>query len=359
MEAYVVLDGSRGEGGGQILRTGLALCGLMGRPLEIAHIRSGRRKPGLAAQHLTGVRAVARVTGGTVEGAELGSQKLRFVPGPIRGGDFILDVSEVQASAGSVGLLFQAVLPVLAYAPEPSALTLKGGTHVNWAPPLHYLRDALLPALRMLGLWADIDIETWGWYPGGGGVATARTRPVTELRPIRLVARPDLERLELLSVVSNLPVQIARRQQDRAQRRLRDEGITPHIQTAKVPSPGKGTFVFVLAHYEDVRAGFSALGELGKPAERVADKAVDAFFGHHRTGCPVDPHLADQLIPYMALAAGRSELAVSAATRHLMTVAEVTEEITGAEIEVEGEIGKPGKVMVEGMGFRNPADGGS
>lgn len=359
MASGVVLDGSRGEGGGQILRTGMALCALMGRPLKIVRIRAGRRNPGLAAQHLTGVRALVEITGGEVEGAAMGSQTLRFSPGPIRGGAYTFDVSGVQASAGSVGLLFQAVAPVLAYAPEPSRLTLKGGTHVRWAPPVHYLQGVLLPALARMGLSAGIEAETWGWYPEGGGTARAEVRPVEALRGMDLTARSDLERVDLLSAVSNLPVSIARRQQDRALRRLQDAGLPQRIdnpmlrvETFRAPSPGKGTFVFLLAHYGAVRAGFSALGELGKPAERVADEAVDALLAHHAGGQAVDPHLTDQLVPYLALAEGQSAFATSRVTQHLLTVAEVTAEITGARIEVEGEEGGPGRVTVEGIGFR-------
>ncbi len=356
MQSPVVLDGSHGEGGGQILRTGLALCALTGRPLEMVRIREGRRNPGLAAQHLTGVRAVAEITGGSVEGAEMGSRELRFVPGLIRGGDYRFDVSEAQASAGSVGLLFQAVAPVLAFAPVPSRLTLKGGTHVKWAPPIHFLEGVLLPALSKTGLEGTVHTETWGWYPEGGGTARARVQPVNGLRSLILTERPELDRVDLLSVVSNLPVQIAQRQQDRARKRLEDAGIPLRIETAKVPSPGKGTFVFLLAHYRDIRAGFGSLGELGKPAETVADEAVEAFLAHHQTGRPVDPHLADQILPFLALAEGQSTIATSEITQHLATVAEVAGEITGAKIEIEGEIGAPGSVTVEGIGFRRSGE---
>lgn len=351
MGSVVVLDGSRGEGGGQILRTGMALCALMGRPLEIVRIRAGRRNPGLAAQHLTGVRALVEITGGSVEGASIGSRALRFSPGPIRGGAYTFDVSEAQASAGSVGMLFQAVAPALAYAPEPSRLTLKGGTHVKWAPPVHYLQEVLLPTLARTGLGAEIETETWGWYPEGGGVARAEVRPAGALSGIDLTARPGLERVDLLSAVSNLPVSIARRQQDRAQRRLQDAGLPLRVETFRAPSPGKGTFVFLLARYGAMRAGFSALGELGRPAEQVADEAVDALLAHHEAGQAVDPHLSDQLVLYLALAEGRSAFATSRVTQHLLTAAEVAAEIAGARVEVEGEVGGPGKVTVEGIGF--------
>jgi RNA 3'-terminal phosphate cyclase (ATP) len=298
------------------------------------------------------VRALAEITGGEVEGAFIGSQALRFAPGPIRGGVFAFDVSEVQASAGSVGLLFQAVAPALAYAPEPSRVTLRGGTHVRWAPPVHYLQGVLLAGLARMGLSAGIEAETWGWYPEGGGTARMEVRPVEALQGVDLTARPDLERVDLLSAVSNLPLSIARRQQDRALRRLRDAGLPVRVETFRAPSPGKGTFVFLLAHYGAVRAGFSALGEIGKPAERVADEAVDALLVHHAGGQAVDPHLTDQLVPYLALAEGASALATSCVTQHLMTVAEVTAEITGARVAVEGGEGGPGRVRVDGIGFK-------
>ena len=351
MASPVILDGSRGEGGGQILRTAMALCALTGRGLQIERIRANRRNPGLAAQHLTGVKAVAEICGGTVEGAEIGSQSLRLDPGTIRGGRYTFDVSAVRASAGSAGMLFQTVLPLLAFGDGPSELMLKGGTHTKWAPPIHFLREVLLPALRTTSLVAEIDTETWGWYPQGGGVCRAAIQPVDALRPVRLADRPALERVDLLSVVSNLPVSIARRQQDRARKRLEDAGIPLRIETAKAPSPGKGTFVFLLAHYGEHRAGFSSLGELGKPAERVADEAVDAFLAHHGSAQPVDSFLADQIVIFLALAEGRSTFTTPEVTRHLVTVAEVTSEITEAEIRIEGEVGEAGMVEVEGIGL--------
>ena len=337
MGAEVVLDGSRGEGGGQILRTAMALCTLLGRPLAISNIRAGRGAPGLAAQHLTGVRAVCTACGGTVEGADLGSQTLRFVPGPIRGGKFTFDVSEVRASAGSVGMLYLALLPVLAFAPEPSRIELKGGTHTKWAPPVHYLRDVLLPALARMGLDATIDVDTWGWYPQGGGTARAEIRPTPVLSPLDLTTRPALDAVHLMSTVSNLPLQIARRQQDRARKRLADAGVPVHIEAAKAPSPGKGTFVFVRPDYGEVNAGFSSLGELGKPAETVADEAVDAFCEHDGTDAPVDPHLADQILPYMALAEGHSRVSVAAITDHCRTNVWVIEQFLPVGFEVDEE----------------------
>jgi RNA 3'-terminal phosphate cyclase (ATP) len=329
----------------------MALCALTGRSLEIDRIRANRRKLGLAAQHLTGVKAVARICGGTLEGAEIGSQRLRFQPGPIAGGSYRFDVSEVRASAGSSGMLFQTVLPVLAFAGAPSELVLKGGTHTKWAPPIHFLKEVLLPTLKSTGLDTGLDVETWGWYPQGGGVCRATIQPVDALEPVHLTGRPVLEHVDLLSVVSNLPVSIARRQQDRARKRLEDAGIPLRIETTKAPSPGKGTFVFLLAHYGAHRAGFSALGELGKPAETVADEAVDAFLAHHGSEGPVDPYLADQMVIFLALARGRSTFATSQVTPHLVTVAEVAGEITGAEIKIEGEAGEPGRVEIDGVGL--------
>ena len=172
----------------------------------------------------------------------------------------------------------------LRFVPGPARLALKGGTHLKWASPVHFLGDVQWPALSKTGLECRVHTETWGWYPEGGGTARARVQPVNVLRSLTPTERPDLNRVDLLSVVSNLPVQIARWQQDRDRKRLKDARIPLRIETAKAPSPGKGTFVFLLAQYGNIKAGFSSLGEIDKPAEQVAHEAVDAFLAHHRNG---------------------------------------------------------------------------
>ena len=346
------IDGSYGEGGGQILRTSMSLAALLGVELEIVHIRAGRKKPGLMAQHLTGVQATAEITDGELEGAELGSQTVRFRPGEIQGGSYLFDVSEVRASAGSTGMIFQSIAPVLAFAGERSEVVLKGGTHTNWAPPIDYLREVFLPMVRGMNLNLTIETEHWGWYPEGRGVVRVTVAPTSSLKGIDMTDRRDLIGIEGRSVLSNLPISIAERQRDRTLKRLEAEGLGARIDVAEVPSVGRGTFLFLLIRYAGGVSGFSALGARRKRAERVADEAVVPFLDHHRSGAAVDPHLADQLILYMALAGGRSTLEVSRISQHLLTNIWVIAQFLPVRFEVEGCLDEPGHVAVDGIEHR-------
>ncbi|RMG48372.1 MAG: RNA 3'-phosphate cyclase, partial [Acidobacteria bacterium] len=237
MDRELIIDGSTGEGGGQILRTSLALSALLDRPVEIINIRRGRKNPGLQPQHLTAVRAMATIARARVEGAELGSQRLHFAPQGIAAGRYTFDVAAVRASAGSVGLIFQAVAPALFAASESSRLTLKGGTHVPWSPPTTYLESVFLPALERLGLRGTMNTLRWGWYPRGGGVVEATITPGRPIAPLHLEDRGELVSLECLSVVSNLPRSIAHRQRDRLLQRLAEKGLSAGSEILDAPSP--------------------------------------------------------------------------------------------------------------------------
>ena len=348
----IYVNGSAGEGGGQILRTSVALAALLGAALEIDRIRAHRKKPGLRPQHLTAVEAVARITGAAVEGATLGSCRLHLRPGSIRGGDYVFDVAQVQRSAGSVGLLLQAVLPVLAFASTPSSLVLRGGTHVPWSPPAEYLRQVFTPTVEAMHLHIELETEEWGWYPEGGGRMRAAVAPVPILQALDLTERGELEEIVGLSAVSNLPRQIAARQREQALGQLEAAGLDAGIEQTSCPSPGKGTAVFLLARYERALAGFSALGARGKPAEQVADEAVAELLAHHRTAAAVDPFLADQVVLYMALAGGRSAVTVSRISQHLLTNIQVVERFLPVRFAVEGDLGEAGRVAVEGISYR-------
>jgi RNA 3'-terminal phosphate cyclase (ATP) len=346
----LVIDGSHGEGGGQILRTSLAMAALLGRDLEIINIRRGRKNPGLQPQHLTAVRAMAAITNGQLTGDALGSQQLVFHPQQPTGGHYEFDVAQVKASAGSVGLIFQAVAPALFFASQPSRLTLKGGTHVAWSPPTTYLERVFLPTLDRMGLQASMTTHQWGWYPKGGGLAEAALTPAAGVKPIELNDRGALLRIEGLSVVSNLPLKIAERQRDQFLRRLKGMEMSAEFEVTSVPSIGQGTFILAIAHYEGAVAGFSALGERGKPAERVADDAFHEFQRYNASGQAVETHLADQLLIYMVLAKGVSSFTTSQITQHLLTNCWVIEQCLPVTFTIEGELGEPGRVQVEGIG---------
>jgi len=322
----IEIDASYGEGGGQILRSALSLAALTGQTVRLVNIRAGRPNPGLQAQHLTAVQAVAQICSASLEGAELGSRTLTFSPGKSpQAGRYVFDVAEARklGSAGSTGLVFQTILLPLALADGESRVTLRGGTHTAWAPPFDYLVHVYLPTLARLGVDAEIAIGRWGWYPQGGGEVQAIVRgrgfdrrPFT---PLQLTDRGPLKRLWGLSATSNLPDHIGERQRQRVIETLQQHGLKPHIQLVRAPSPGPGTCVIIFAHCEHSTAGFTAYGQRGKPAEKVAEEACQAFLRWYKSNAAVDPHLADQLVLPLALAEGPSAFTTSEITNHLRT----------------------------------------
>ncbi len=353
-ETLVIIDGSHGEGGGQVLRTTLTLSALLGQPVRLEHVRAGRKNPGLAPQHLTAVRAVAQVCAAQVDGAALGSQTLTFTPqAPPQAGNYHFDVAQSAkgGSAGAISLILQAVLLPLTCANGRSKLTLKGGTHVPWSPPVHYLAGVYLPTLARRGIEASIELERWGFYPLGGGEVRAEIRGkrrTDQWAGLMIQAPGDLVRVRVLSAAANLPAHIRERQARRAVQRLEAAGIRRYkLEVVDAPSPGQGTVVFLLAEYDSVVAGFTGLGARGKPAEAVADEAVDAFLAHHRSGAAVDPHLADQLILPLALASQPSVFTTSQVTDHLLTNAWVVQQLLKVNVRISGDVGHTGQIDIE------------
>ncbi|OGW40990.1 MAG: RNA 3'-terminal-phosphate cyclase [Nitrospirae bacterium GWD2_57_9] len=340
------IDGSYGEGGGQILRTSLALSCLTGTPVEIVNIRQARSRPGLQPQHLTAVRAATVISGAVAEGAAIGSSTLRFEPGPVEGGDYSFDVSEIKGSAGSTSLVLQTILLPLFFAARPSTIILIGGTHVPWSPTFHYLQQVFLPFISRMQVNVDLNLEQWGWYPKGGGRVKAKVVPARELKPLVINDRGGVRRITGLSAVSNLPEDIAHRQRARTVKVLGENDIRAEIEIASGPSIGKGTLLFLLAEFENIKAGFGSLGAIGKRAETVADEASREMIDYLTSEGALDQHLADQIIPYLALAAGRSEFSTTRITRHLLTNIWVVKQFLDVDIQVEGREGEKGKITI-------------
>lgn len=342
----IKIDGSHGEGGGQILRTALALSCVTGKPFEIHDIRMGREKPGLQAQHLTCIRGAQLISRADVDEAKLGSRTLRFSPREVTGNKYIFDVSEIKGSAGSATLVLQAILPPLAVAGTASMVTVKGGTHVEWSPSYHYMRDVLLPLLGKIGIKAGLDIEKWGWYPIGGGKLSASVEPAKKLSPISITERGRLKNISGISAASNLPISLAERQRDHGNWLLKGAGLSANMEIVSAPSTGKGTFFFILAEFENVRAGFSALGATGKSAESVAEEAVRPFIEFLNSEGALDPYLADQIIPYIGICNGNSTFTTSRITKHLLTNLWVTQKFLPVEIGLEGREGELGTISI-------------
>jgi RNA 3'-terminal phosphate cyclase (ATP) len=345
----LTIDGAQGEGGGQILRTALALALATGTPFRMERIRAGRARPGLLRQHLTAVEAAAAVGGAGVEGAALGSQALVFRPRSVRPGDYQLRVG----TAGSVCLVLQAVLPALLTAGGPSRLALEGGTHNPAAPPFDFLALAFLPLLRRMGARVEATLERWGFYPAGGGRVTVRVGPAARLEPLVLLERGAVRRRRARAVVARLPRSIAERELAVIGRRLGwgpaelevvalDPGGAPARTTAAGPGPGNVVMLEIeSAEVTEVVTGF---GERGVRAEAVAEGAAEEARRYLAAGVPAGPHLADQLLLPLALA-GAGAFRTGTLSPHATTSIAVLRRFLDVDVRVEPTAGRG--VLVE------------
>jgi RNA 3'-terminal phosphate cyclase (ATP) len=338
----IEIDGSYGEGGGQILRTALALSAILRKPFALFNIRSERKNPGLQAQHLAAVETLAQITKAQTEGVKFGSQRIIFNPKKPHSGIYQFEIK----TAGAVTLLLQAIFLPLCLSEGISRVTLIGGTHVQWSPSFHYFSEILLPTLERIGVSAQAAIAKWGFYPNGGGRIQLTISPLQELRPISLLDRGALKNIRGISAISNLPRHVADRQKEQALRRIQSElQIEAEITVLdNVPSNGTGSFLFLLAECENGLAGFSSLGARGRPAEKVADEAVDSLKDYLLSDGCIDPYLADQLVPFMVLARGNSSFTTTRITEHLLTNLWVTQRFINVKISTEGETGARGNV---------------
>ncbi|MBI4903244.1 MAG: RNA 3'-terminal phosphate cyclase [Acidobacteria bacterium] len=295
----VRIDGSFGEGGGQILRSSLTLSLVTGTPFAIEKIRAHREKPGLLRQHLTAVLAAAEVGGATVDGAVLGSTSLRFTPGKVRGGEYRFAVG----TAGSGTLVFQTVLPALLLAGAPSHVTIEGGTHNHAAPPYHFLARTFLPLVERMGAQCTLQFDKYGFYPAGGGRFTACITPVPRLTPIVLGERSEITTRRIVAVVANLARHIAQREVDTAGGMLNWSHDTHVIESTR-ESIGPGNVVMIEIATHDVTEMFTAFGQLGVSAEKVATTAAKEAREYLASRASAAEHLTDQLLLPMALAGG-------------------------------------------------------
>lgn len=341
--AMVSIDGSEGEGGGQILRSALALSALTGVPFEIYNIRAGRKNPGLQAQHLMSVHAAKEISGADVEGASPGSGRIAFRPGRVRGGRYRFSVS----TAGSVGLVLQAIYLPLELAQQPSEVVIDGGTHVAWAPTYNYLEEAWLHFMRLIGIEVSLQILKAGFYPHGGGAIEARFAGRASIRPIHLEQRGQLLEIRGYSAHSNLSEEVAHRQVSEAKRLLDLGGLRAKFTTASLSSLSKNTTFALTARFEKTVCCYTALGEKGKRAEEVAAEACLKFFDFLQTKAAVDEYMADQLLLPLAMAQGKSVYTASKITDHLLTNASTVAKFVDVELYIDGEKGKEGLVSIE------------
>lgn len=348
----LLLDGRQGEGGGQVLRTSLSMAILTQRPFRLTHLRANRTKPGLRPQHLTAVRAAAALCNARLTGAALNSQTLEFHPqSPPPGGETLFDVSDAAqgGSAGAVTLILQAILWPLLFASSPSRIVLRGGTHVPFSPPFHYLTQVALPAFARLGTRVELSLQAWGWYPAGGGQLTAVIHPITHLQAATFAAHP-IQQVNGLAAVTNLPAHIPQRMARRAHNLLADAGLQPSIQPLRETGRGPGAGIMLWAE----GVGATALGRKGLPADQVAETAVAQLRAFIDNKVAVDQYLADQLLIPMALATGRSSFTTSRITRHTLTNAALLRQWLDVDIQIDGAENQPGQVTITGSSYQKP-----
>ncbi|HII38382.1 TPA: RNA 3'-phosphate cyclase [Candidatus Micrarchaeota archaeon] len=343
----IELDGSHGEGGGQLLRTALSLSVLLRKPFRITNIRAKRPSPGLRAQHLACVQALAELSNAEVEGAELHSIEFCFTPLELKaGGVFKFDIK----TAGSTLLLLQALLPPLVFARSKTVLELQGGTCARFAPPQLYLQRVFLPAVAKMGLRAEINVEKWGWFPKGGGILKAEVQRASQLTAFDCNARRALRSIDCIAASSNLPVHVAQRMSATASKSLSSFAVPVKTETVDAPSLGVGAMFFVQANYENSCAGFTSIGEIGVPAEKVALDSCNAFTAFNASGAAVDERLSDQIALYCALAKGRSVFSTPRLSNHLQSNLWVIQQFLPVHFEVEEKNGVF-QLSVDGTGF--------
>ncbi len=339
------IDGSFKEGGGALLRVSTALSALTGKPFQIKNIRAGRPEPGLMMQHLNAVRAIGNLSHAQVEGLEMGSTQITFQPGYLRNGIFDIDVQ----TAGSSSLILQAFIIPAIFAPGEVEITIRGGTDVRWAPSADYLQNVTLPILRSMGVFVDFKLLKRGYYPPGGGLISAKIKPLKKLKPLHL-HELDFNVIKGVSYSNNLPSHVAIRQAESAEKILGNKGYEVEIIIdSEGDSLGPGSGLVLWSEFNGgtiPRVGSSSLGKPGKRAEIVGRDAANNLLSSLSSGAALDKYMGDQIIPYMAIA-GSSSVKIAELTNHTLTNIYAAEKFTNSNFKVQGELGKVAEITVE------------
>ncbi|MEM3037904.1 MAG: RNA 3'-terminal phosphate cyclase [Thermoplasmata archaeon] len=328
----IEIDGGQGEGGGQIVRTAVALAGALGKDIRIHNIRKGRKPAGLRPQHIAAVSLAAEICDATVSGLKAGSTEIEFSPGTITGGEFEKDVG----TAGSVSLVLQTCLIPALFAKAPIKLKIKGGTDVPWSPPIDYLDCVFLPLIRKLGAAVELEIEQRGFYPSGGGVVVADISPVGELKPVDLSERGELREIYGRVNCRNLPEHVADRMRNSARKAL-SAYPSVRIETDSSGGPSTGASIVLVGDFERTYLGASMLGEKGLPAEKVGESAAEFLRESIASGETLDEHASDQIIPFLFLAKGRSVFKTAELTMHAKTNISIVRQLIDRRISLVHE----------------------
>jgi len=358
----VEIDGSLMEGGGQILRMSVSLSALFGIPIRISKIRAGRSSPGLKAQHLTGITIVRDLTGGTLTGGHMSSTEITFIPGPIRGGNIAADTK----SAGAVCLLAQTAVPCALFAPEPIVLNLRGGTNADMAPQIDEFTEIFLPNFTKFGADFEYEVVKKGFFPKGGGEVNLFVNPVRHINPIDMMDPGKVTSVTgWCFVAGSLPMKVAEQIASSCKRMLKEQnspaldGVDINIETYKEAahaSHGNGSGIVLVAHTSTgCVMGGSALGSPKKTPEETGKKCANELLEAVESGGCTDKYVQDQLILFMALAAGESRVRTGPITLHTETAIHIAEQLTNAKFSVEDDPNSSSWIIkCKGIGLINP-----
>ena len=357
MSKPIQLDGSILEGGGQLLRVAVALSAVTRQPIQVDKIRLRREKPGLRHQHLAAVKAVAELVDADVAGLEVGSESITFKPRGSTEMNLHVDIG----TAGSTTLVLQALMPALAFAPDRIGVTLSGGTNNPLAPSTDYMKHVLIPSLRLMGYNCQVELERRGLYPRGGGEVRIESRPASMLKPMQLTSPGTVSDIKIYSYSCQLPSHITLRMVSTASSTLHNSGFEvtkTEIEARQTEDPkcslDPGCGILIVVEYDSgAFAGFDGLGEKGIPAEKVAEEVCSKALQHLYTQAQIERHLCDQLLIWMSLASGVSEIRTSELTLHSLTCMEIARKMLGVEFKVLGKLGESATIRCKGCALQN------
>ena len=326
----IEIDGSFGEGGGQIVRTAVALSALTRKSVRIINIRAKRKNPGLSYQHLTAIKAVAEICDAEIKGVEKGSSVIEFYPKKIRGGNFSFDVG----TAGSVTLVLQCCLLPCLFSNEKTKITIKGGTDVKWSPPVDYFSHVFLKTISKMGANIELKIIKRGFYPKGGGDIEVNIEPVKELKKLDLSQKKETKNINGTAFISDLPEHILKRMKDAALKKLIEYDVKIKDEITTSFSPGAG-----ITLWTDTMLGSSCLGEKGVSAEKVGENAANNLLEEIKSGATLDVYAADQILPYLALAKNKSTFLTRNLSMHAETNMWLIKKFVDVKFDVKDEKG--------------------
>lgn len=340
---FVEIDGSIGYG--QVVRTAVALSALTLRPIRIFNIRKGRPKPGLMAQHLTGIKIAAEFCSADISGLSIGSMEINFKPKKISApSQKKIDIG----TAGSIGLLLQTLAPLCMFAEKEIELDIIGGTAGLGAPPIEYLKYVTFPILSKLGVpQPDIEVIKQGFYPRGGGRVKIKFYPTKQLKAIKLTECGDVKSIRGISIAGKLPEHVAERQAKAAEEYLKQKGFDVKIERQTVQTMSAGTSITLWAECEHTILGANNIGKLKVPAETIGKRAAKELMESIKSNSALDKYMADQIIPFIALAEGTSKITVEKITEHCKTNIRVVEKLLPVKFETYGNT-----ISVGGVGTR-------